>query len=179
MRTKLASLFPIVLAGWLAGCTTMPTAPHVMVLPGDGKGFEEFTIDDARCRDWAFRSIGGRSPGQAAAGAAATGAVAGTAIGAASGAAIGAAAGDPGAGAAIGAGVGLLGGTAAGAEQGSLSQSSLQQQYDVAYMQCMYAAGNQIPVPAGYRRPAGRRTVVVPPPPPGPPPPPPPGYRTQ
>src|SRR5712664_1083560 len=45
-----------------------------------------------------------------------------------------------------------------------------QQHYDMAYMQCMYAAGNQIPV-AG--RPPASSQPSVPPPPAGTPPPPP------
>jgi hypothetical protein len=60
---------------------------------------------------------------------------------------------------------------------------SAQQRYDMAYMQCMYAAGNQIPVSSrpGYSTPAGSApatstTISQPPAPPaGTPPAPPPG----
>ncbi len=59
---------------------------------------------------------------------------------------------------------------------------SPQRQFDVAYMQCMYVHGNQVPVPraAAHVAPSGkveRETPLppgVPPPPPGEPPPPPP-----
>lgn len=173
LTSRSAAALPLLL---IMGCTTMPTGPRVMVLPGDGKDFRQFTYDDAACRDWAARTIG-MAPAEAAAADTVTGAAVGTALGAASGAAIGAAAGDPGAGAAVGAGVGLLTGTAVGADRGMESEYSLQQRYDAAYMQCMYAAGHQVPVPGGLRRrpppPPGR----VPPPPPGAPPPPPPGIR--
>jgi Glycine-zipper domain len=170
---------------FLAGCVKVPTGPSVMVLPGDAKDFEQFQADDAVCRQWALQQTG-TTPSQAGSGAVATGAAVGTVLGAASGAAIGAAAGNPAAGAAAGAGVGLVGGTAVGADQAQGAQWSVQQRYDVAYMQCMYAKGNQIPIPRGSQltqtAPARRAgppppppPARVPPPPPGSPPPPPPG----
>ena len=153
----------------LSACATLPTGPSVMVLPGNGKPFEVFQADDAACRQWAF-SAAGRQPGQAATESTVAGAAIGTAIGTAAGAVIGAAAGSPGTGAAIGAGTGLLTGTAAGASAGYGYAGEAQRRYDIAYQQCMYAKGNQIP---GVMRSAksSRR-----PPPPGaqPPPPPPP-----
>ncbi len=157
-----------------------------MVLPGDGKSFEQFQTDDAVCRQWAFQQTG-TTRQEAATKSTVTGAVIGTAVGAAAGAAIGAAAGSPATGAAVGAGVGLLGGTAAGAGNAEASSGSVQRRYDVAYMQCMYAKGNQIPVPRGSRPAYTGQTHIAPPPPPPPagsavppppagtPPPPPPG----
>jgi len=51
-----------------------------------------------------------------------------------------------------------------------------QHRYDMTYMQCMYAQGNQIPVTRpGYSTPAGSvpaTTTTIGPPPPGTPPPP-------
>src|SRR5262250_2191216 len=41
----------------LAGCATVPTAPSVMVLPGQGKTFEEFQADDASCRQSATQAV--------------------------------------------------------------------------------------------------------------------------
>jgi hypothetical protein len=64
---------------------------------------------------------------------------------AAAGAAIGAAAGNPLVGAAIGAGSGLLVGGAAGIGNAQVSSAELQRRYDIAYQQCMYANGNQLP----------------------------------
>jgi len=74
-------------AAIIGGCTSTPTGPSVMVLPGTSKTFDQFQADDGRCRQMATtelqREQGGSVPAQ--------------------------------------------------------------QRYDMAYMQCMYAAGNQIP----------------------------------
>jgi hypothetical protein len=171
----------------LAGCATVPSGPSVMVLPGHGKGFEQFQSDDAVCRQWAAQQTG-VTPDQAATRSTVTGAGLGTLLGAAAGAAIGAAAGSPGTGAAVGAGVGLVGGTATGASAATQTTGSLQRRYDAAYMQCMYSKGNQIPVargsyPSYSSQPSGTPPPPPPPPapagvpapPPGTPPPPPPG----
>ena len=151
--------FPIAAGLLLTGCATLPTGPNVMVLPGNGKDFEQFKVDDAVCRQWASQQTGTTTK-QAATDAAVSGAAVGTVLGAASGAAIGAASGNPATGAAVGSGVGLLGGTAVGADNAASAQWSVQRRYDIAYMQCMYAKGNQIP---GYATP--RRTYLPPPPP--------------
>jgi len=147
----------------LAGCATMPTGPSVMVMPGPGKPFDVFQADDFTCRQYAQQSIGGASPSQTGNQNLATGAVVGTLVGAGLGAAIGAATGNVGAGAAIGGGAGLLGGTAMGSSAGASSEYQLQRRYDIAYQQCMYAKGNQIP---GSGAPP-RRISAPPPPPPG------------
>lgn len=177
-------------AVFAAGCATVPKGPSVMVLPGHGKSFNAFEADDATCRAFAARQIG-LSPGRAAARSGLSSAAVGTAVGAAAGAAIGAATGHPGAGAAIGAGSGLLVGSASGADHAAYSGAEAQRRYDSAYMQCMYAKGNQIPVAGqlqqGYSQgqpvpspgelrhhPPVPRPSNVPPPPPGQPPPPPP-----
>jgi hypothetical protein len=170
----------------VAGCVKVPPGPNVMVMPGTGKSFEAFEYDDFECRRWAASRV---DPGAARAAndSALAGAAVGTAVGAATGAAIGAAAGDPATGAAVGAGVGLLGGTAAGASDAEYARWTVQQRYDAAYVQCMYARGNRVPVPRdseaarAYRTPPpppGRRPRNIPPPPPGRPPLPPPdvGY---
>jgi hypothetical protein len=163
----------------LSACAHYPPGPSVMVLPGTGKDFARFQDDDAMCRDYA----GGRSqPGaqNAAVQSAVGSAAVGTAIGAAAGAAIGAATGNAGAGAAIGAGSGLLVGSAAGAQGATYAGGTTQDHYDNAYLQCMYASGNRIPVPRGSFAEAtpspSRERLFQPPPPPrtGPAPPPPP-----
>jgi hypothetical protein len=158
MRMRKILSFMVLLA--LAGCATLPTGPSVTVLPGSGKSFEEFQSDDAICRQWAGQQTG-MSPQDTANQSTATGAVAGTLIGAGLGAAIGAATGNPGAGAAIGAGSGLLVGTASGAQAGQVYGMEAQRRYDIAYTQCMYAKGNQVPR-AGTRR--VRRASPPPPP---------------
>lgn len=163
----------------LSACASIPTGPTVMVLPGSGKGFEQFQTDDAACRQWAAHQTG-TTPEHAATQSTVSGAAIGTATGAAAGAAIGAAAGSPAIGAAVGAGVGLAGGTAIGADYAGSAHMSVQQRYDVSYMQCMYAKGNQIPVRAAAPRyaappvPPPQLPPGVPPPPRGTPPPPPP-----
>jgi hypothetical protein len=183
------ALVVVPLALLLGACATVPTGPSVMVLPGSSKTFEQFQADDAACRQWASAQTG-TSTGKASTNATATGAVAGTLIGGAAGAAIGAAAGNPAAGAAIGGGAGLLGGSAYGAGQAQGAYHSVQQRYNMAFMQCMYAKGNQIPVARGSVVPgyssspppppppaAPPRPSNVPPPPAGSPPPPPPGIK--
>jgi Glycine-zipper domain len=176
----------VVVAATLSGCATVPHGPSVMVLPGSGKNFEQFQVDDAVCRQWASQQVGTTAQKSATENTV-TGAAIGTLVGAAAGAALGAAAGNPGVGAAAGAGVGLLGGTAVGAGRGEASGGSVQRRYDQSYTQCMYAKGNQVPVAGGTRvqqpasappapppPPAAATPTNVPPPPPGPPPPPPP-----
>jgi len=173
----------LILVPLLGACATVPTGPSVMVLPGGGKSFEQFQGDDAMCRQWAYQQTG-TTPGQAANESGITSAMIGTVLGAAVGAAIGAAAGNPAMGAAAGAGGGLLFGSASGVGAAQYSGALSQQRYDIAYQQCMYAQGNQIP---GVMRRAYRRgTAGAPPPPPPPgsgpmtpdmPPPPPPRPR--
>ena len=146
----------------LGGCATLPKGPSVMVLPPPGKPFEQFQADDAICRQWAAQQIG-QSPQETVNQNTAAGAVAGTVIGAGLGAAIGSTTGDMGSGAAIGAASGLLLGTAAGANTGQVYGWEAQHRYDIAYQQCMYAKGNQIPGVVTRTRPVRR----MPPPPPG------------
>jgi hypothetical protein len=152
-------LFVLILV--LVGCATIPTGPSVMVLPAPGKPFEVFQAEDANCRRWAQNQIG-LSPQESVNQNTAAGAGAGMLIGAGLGAAIGAATGNPGVGAAIAAGSGLAAGTAVGSNAGEAYGREAQRRYDLAYQQCMYAAGNQIP---GAVQRSGR-TYPVPPPPP-------------
>jgi hypothetical protein len=146
----------------MSGCATMPTGPSVTVFPGSGKSFETFQSDDFVCRQWANQQIG-ISPNDAVNQNLAGGAALGTLIGAGLGAAIGAAYGNPWAGAAIGGASGLVGGTAMSTGPAYAAGSEAQRRYDIAYQQCMYAKGNQVP---GVVRPY-RQTVPPPPPPPG------------
>ena len=134
----------------ISACVTVPSGPSVMVLPGSHKTFEQFQADGYSCQAYAQQTIG-LPPGQVAADVATSNAVAGTLIGAAAGAAIGSATGRAGPGAAIGAGTGLLLGSAAGSNAYGASYYGVQRRYDQAYVQCMYAKGNQIPVREGYR----------------------------
>lgn len=139
----------------LAACTSpAPTGPNVAVMPAPNKPFDVFQNDNFYCRDYAGRSIG-VIPAQQEQQQIATSAVTGAAIGAVAGAAIG----GHGDAAAAGAGVGLLAGTVVGMDRAQYGNYTLQERYDLAYMQCMYAKGNQVP---GYTS-----RVAIPPPPPG------------
>jgi len=168
----------------ISACVTVPSGPSVMALPGSRKTFEQFRDDEFMCQQYAQATVG-LPPGQVATDSATQSAVAGTVLGAAAGALIGAASGHAGSGAAIGAGSGLLLGSAAGSNAAWVSADVIQRRYDNAYLQCMYAKGNQIPMSVApdtsmvssprsdYSAPP-RSGDAIPPPPPGPPPPPPP-----
>lgn len=175
---KLASAAAALLL--LAGCATPPpSGPGILVLPGSAKNFDQFRFDDQECRSFASAQIGGKTAEQAANDAAVKSAVVGTAIGTAAGALLGGHQ-----GAAIGAGFGLAGGSLVGAEKSYGAAGSLQQRYDHAFTQCMYAKGHKVPVAGRYSE--GQRTTTqaarTPPPPPPPGQPPaetPPDYRPQ
>ena len=184
----------IVIAGAVliaAGCASLPSGPSVLALPGTGKSFDEFRIDDDLCRRYASAQVGGAGPNQAANDSAVRNAALGTVIGAVAGAAIG---GNQGAG--VGAGTGLLFGTMAGSAAASSGIYGSQRSYDHAYIQCMYGRGQRVPVVGAMRAIAPGQPVIttqtrtttlvvpsagsaMPPPaglpPPGSPPPPPPG----
>jgi uncharacterized protein YcfJ len=161
MGKKMRYFFSAIALLAVGGCVTMPSGPSVMVLPEPGKPFEQFQAEDELCRQWAAQRLG-LSPEYTANQNAVTGAVVGTLIGAGLGAAFGAIGGDAALGAAIGAGSGLFAGTASGVESGRVYGWQAQRRYDIAYQQCMYAKGNQIP---GAARKAYRSTRIPPPPP--------------
>lgn len=132
----------------LGACVVVPPGPSaaVMTYPAPGKTFEVFQQDDGVCRQFAAAQTGMISPVEAANQSFAGSAATGTLVGAAAGAAIGFVAGGPAVGAAIGAASGLLLGTAAGAGAASYSGVILQQRYDIGYLQCMSAKGENVPV---------------------------------
>jgi uncharacterized protein YcfJ len=145
----------------------------MLVLPGTGSSIDTFRYDDSECRQFAYVQIGGKTAQQAANESAVGNAVVGTAIGALAGAAIGGRQ-----GAAVGAGSGLIVGSAYGSGAAWNSGYAAQRQYDNAYVQCMYAKGHRVPVPANMiqPRPTYNYDSGMPPPPPPPsgmPPPPP------
>jgi len=169
----------------LGACVSVPQGPSVMALPGSGKDFGQFRFDDQECRQFANLQANGSNPGQAANESMVASAAVGTAVGAIAGVAIG---GSSGAG--VGAGVGLVTGTMVGSGSGYASGYAAQQRYDNAYVQCMYAKNNKVPVQGRFEtRQGGQSVAAVPPrqapsvvtpslPPAGTPyPPPPPGYR--
>ena len=122
----------------LGGCVAQPIGPTVTVLPAPGKPFEIFAEEDAYCRQYAGQQTAG-APEQANQ-QVVNSAVIGTLLGAGLGAALG-----RGPGAAVGAATGALIGTGSGSNGAAWAQMTTQQRYDVAYLQCMYAKGNQVP----------------------------------
>jgi hypothetical protein len=144
MKRSVMSVAVVMLMLGVAGCTTIPTGPSRMALPGTGKDFDSFRVDDASCRQYAL-DTSGATPSQTQESSAVKSAVVGTAVGAAAGAAIGGSS----HGAAAGAGVGLLMGALAGTAASDQSGYAVQRRYDNSYVQCMYAKGHRVPVPAG------------------------------
>jgi hypothetical protein len=154
----------------LAGCALTPSGPSVMVLPGMHKSTAQFQTDSQACQQQAQAQV---APSvDAANNQTAASAIVGTAIGAAVGALVGYYGGYGGYGhyghyaqqaTAWGAGTGLLYGGAVGGAGSQAANPGLQQRYDVAYMQCMYSLGNQVPGQPSARQ----RPPAPPPPPPG------------
>ncbi|MGC2165732.1 MAG: hypothetical protein WA632_06940 [Gallionella sp.] len=122
-------------------------------MPAPGKPFDLFAAEDRICRQYAAQSIGS-SPDEIAS----QNAVASTVAGVAIGTAVGALAGGN-EGAQTGAAVGLIAGSSEGSSSAAYASRDAQWRYDLAYQQCMYAKGNQIP---GYQTP---RQLLPPPPP--------------
>jgi len=158
----------------LGACTTLPSGPGVMVLPGSGKSFDQFRADDFDCRQFASSQVGGTTANQTAVDSGVKSAAVGALIGAVAGAAI-----DGSSGAGVGAGTGLAIGALAGAGTAQDSAYILQRRYDFGYVQCMYSRGHKVPVSGQLANPnpvqdsAGAPPSQGSPPPPGAPPPPP------
>jgi hypothetical protein len=123
----------------LCSCASTPMGPTVQVMPGPTVPFQIFQQNQEECKQYAQSQVAGQADqaNKAALGAA----VLGTALGAATGAATSWHGEDAGAGAALGA----TAGTAIGAAGSQGAQGSIQDQYNNAYMQCMYSKGNQVP----------------------------------
>jgi hypothetical protein len=124
----------------LAACVSAPTGPTIAIMPREGKPFDVFQQEDQLCRQFAANAV--QDTSNAALKEGATSAVIGAALGAAAGAVI---QGGNSQNVGTGAGVGLLGGAAMGAMNSSGKQNQAQVQYNIAYQQCMYSKGNQVP----------------------------------
>jgi hypothetical protein len=161
MRKSVRIIAAMSATALLAGCAMDPRGPSVRAFPPPYKPFEVFQYDQYMCEDYAHSQVAGGAE------AANNRAVGTAAIGTALGLALGAATGN-GRAASFGAAGGAVVGSTIGANQSERANFSLQRRYDIAYAQCMYAKGNQVP---GFRGGEG-----PPPPPPrgfyGPPPPP-------
>ncbi|MCD0492963.1 glycine zipper family protein [Chromobacterium violaceum] len=114
----------------LAACATLPTGPTVAVMPAQGKPFDVFAQEEQQCRAYAAGSIGGDS--NQAANASLAGNMA----------------------------LGTVAGAAAGGSSGAYAGYDSQTRYNISYLQCMYAKGNQLPGQYPARR------AYLPPPPP-------------
>lgn len=160
-RSKL-TVFGLASIAALEGCATPPLGPTIAAMPGEGRSFELFEEDQAVCKQYASQQVAGQAE---EANAQAIGAgVLGTALGAGLGAAAGG-----GHGAAVGAAAGSVVGGGIGASNSSWAQLGIQQRYDLAYSQCMYAKGDRVatypPAPPGYPPPAYPAPGYPPPPP--------------
>lgn len=151
---------PLVLLLLVGACTTIPSGPSVLVLPGNGKNFDQFRGDDLECRQFAQQQLEGSTPNRVAAASGVSSAVIGTILGAAAGAAI-----DGHEGAGVGAGSGLALGGLIGTGTGASAAESMQRRYDFGYQQCMYAKGHRVPLAGGLTN--GSGISAYPPPPPG------------
>lgn len=59
---KLRELSVLLVASLLTACASMPSGPSTMALPGSGKSFDNFRIDDNQCRQFAYEQFNGASP---------------------------------------------------------------------------------------------------------------------
>jgi hypothetical protein len=122
----------------LSACATQPIGPTVQVMPAAGKPFDKFAQEEEGCKSYAQAQIAGAvdNANRNAVG----GALLTTALGAGAGALVGG-----GGGAREGTAAGAVAGGGVAADMSANSQGTIQQRYDVAYSQCMYAKGNQVP----------------------------------
>src|SRR5258708_2392441 len=163
MRKSATMILGIGTLGLLAGCAMQPVGPTVAVFPAPYKPFEVFQQDQYECGQYAGSQVAGRA--EAANNRALGTAAIGTALCRDIRAATGAGHAVP-----FGGGAGAAVGGSIAAVQSERGGFSLQRRYDIAFSQCMYSRGNQVP---GFQR-----SVAPPPPPPeGPGGPPPPGPR--
>jgi hypothetical protein len=112
--------------------------PTVAVMPGPNKSFDAFQSDQLVCKQFAEQSVSGQAQNANLRGVGAAALT--TALGAGLGGAIGG-----GSGAGIGAASGAVAGGGLGAVTSSNQQRSIQDQYNIAFAQCMFARGNQVP----------------------------------
>ena len=150
--TRVAVLVAVI-ASALSACVSAPTGPTIAIMPREGKPFEVFQQEDQVCREFAANAV--KDTSNAALKEGATSAAIGAALGAAAGAVI---QGGSSQNIGTGAGVGLLGGAAMGAMNSAGKQNQAQTQYNIAYQQCMYSKGNQVPsYPAPVSSPSYRQ----------------------
>jgi len=163
MLSKCFKSSPLALLTLLGACATQPIGPTVQVMPAAGKPFDKFAQEEDSCKNYAQGQIAGAvdNANRNAVG----GALLTTALGAGTGALVGG-----GYGARVGTAGGAVAGGAVATDMSANGQATIQQRYDVAYSQCMYAKGNQVPgmEPAAAQAPepapAPAQTYAPPPP---------------
>ena len=143
VRRVSPAVFLVATGALLGACAQTPMGPTVQVMPGPGKSFDAFQGDQSTCKAFAANQVKGQA--EAANNQAIGTAAVGTLLGAGLGAAAGSLGGAAGGGAAVGAAAGAGLGTGIAANNTSYAQMSIQQQYDSAFSQCMYAKGDQVP----------------------------------
>jgi peptidoglycan hydrolase-like protein with peptidoglycan-binding domain len=138
VTTAKKTIAGLTLVAMLSSCAAQPIGPTVQVMPAPGKPFDLFAQEEGGCKVYAQGQIAGAvdQANNSAVGAA----VLGTVLGAGLGAAVGG-----GRGAGIGAASGAVVGTGVGTGNSGNAQMTIQQRYDIAYSQCMYSKGNQVP----------------------------------
>ena len=140
MRNLKAVAQSLSVALLLTGCAATPMGPSVQVMPAPQKPFEIFQQEQLMCKQYAADQVAGQADAanEKAVGSALLGGVLGAGLGAVVGG---------GRGAGIGAVAGSTLGTGVGASNSQRAQGGIQQQYDNAYLQCMYSKGNQVVPP--------------------------------
>ena len=126
----------LALTALLGACASTPTGPTVQVLPPPNKSFDRFQEEKAYCMQYAQSQVSGQV--SASNTKTAESAAIGTVVGASLGAVVGEST-----GAGVGAGLGAAAGTYVGTG-GNDPQRGTQDQYNMSYVQCMYAKGNQV-----------------------------------
>jgi hypothetical protein len=138
---------PLVALALVMGCDTVPQAPTVTMLPGVHKSADEFRTDDADCRQYAVDQLGSAVSAPRGLGSGLTSGLSGTAV-------------CPATNRAVGDNRSATAGTAGtlidGTDSAQSAGSGLQERYNCAYVQCMYARGDRVPLLARERWPAPR-----------------------
>ena len=135
------SRFALLFLACLGGCATTPSGPTARVMPAPGKPFAVFQDDQALCKQFAEGEVAGAPLTDDAK------RIGGAVLTAALGAGLGAAM-TPwrsGAGAGRFGALGAAAGAAIAGRGSARDQGDLQGRYDLAYTQCMFARGNQVP----------------------------------
>lgn len=125
----------------LAACAQVPNNPTIDVVPMPGQSWTSFSANRDYCISEAKKRVSADAHRNNTTGI--LGGIATTVIGAGIGAAAGG-----GMGAAIGAGSGAFAGAAGGGMYSASGNSSLQQTFNIGYVQCMQATRGQNFVPA-------------------------------